>query len=308
MNNLISTDTVFANVKTMLGSYEATGLLSDSDLFRWTRWVINRLGISQMVEKELVLDIENYKVALPEDFAMLWVVHKCNMCDDQEGEATYRWYHPEQRLILKDWVNKNCYSECDVCRNDEVYEVTRTIELETKEKITHRFCNRTLMSLNKRVPKENCHNKCPNLYSKSTNNFNIDNNFIYTNFCEGNIHLQYYAQALDEEGYPMILNNEYVKQAIEDYLIFKSFQSIFYNNVAEVQQRLQYAETKYQQSLKEALNEDKLISWKRLIKFGQDLPKSLETFNLKSLADAHLINNGPTIIYDQPKGYQPRFF
>jgi hypothetical protein len=303
VNNLISTDTVFANTKQMLSSYEAFGMLSDADLFRWTKWIINRLGISQMIEKELVLDIENYKVALPEDFAMLWVIHKCNMCDGQEGVSTYRWYQPEQRLILKDWVNKHCYSECDVCRNDEVYEVTRTIELETKEITTQRFCDRTLMSLNKRVAKENCHTKCPNLYSKSPNNFNIDSSFIYTNFCEGNIHLQYYAHALDEDGYPLILNNEYVKQAIEDYLIFKSFQSMYYNNTADVLQRLQYAETKFQQSLKEALNEDKLVSWKRLIEFGKDTPKSLETFNLKSVADAHLINNGPTSIYQQHKGY-----
>jgi hypothetical protein len=308
MNKLISTDVCFANTKQMLNSYEAFGMLSDSDLFRWTKWVINRLGISQMVEKELVLDVENYKVALPEDFALLWVIHKCNACNDQDGVSTYRWYQPEQRLILKDWVNKNCYSNCDVCRNDEVYEVTRTVELETKEINTQRFCDRTLMSLNKRVAKEQCHQKCPNLYSKSTNNFNIDNNFIYTNFCEGHIHLQYYAHALDEDGYPMILDNEYVKQAIEDYLIFKSFQSIFYNNAADVQQRLQYAETKYQQSLKEALNADKLISWKRLIKFGQDLPKSLETFNLKSVADAHLINDGTTSIHSKYDRYQSRHF
>lgn len=291
MSKLISTTEIFANVSSMLPSFDSAGLLNEVDFFRWTKWVTNRLGISQLVEKEIVLDIENYRVALPEDFSLLWVVHKCDSCGDNPGTATYRYYQPEQRLILKDWVNKHCYSECDTCRNDEVYEVTRTIELETRERLDQHFCNRQLMSLNKRVSKGKCHDKCPNLYSKSLNNFNYDDKYLYTNFCEGHIHLQYYAHALDEDGYPMVLDDEYVKQAVEDYLIYKSFQIIYYNNIADSLQRMQVAETKFQQSLKEALNNEKLPEWKRLIDYANKAPKSLEIFNLKSMADARLNTN-----------------
>ena len=281
---MISTDVIFSNVKQMLKSFEATGLLNDADLFRWTKWVINRIGIGQLIEKETILDVEDYKTELPEDFSLLWVVHKCDSCGET-GHATYHWYTPEHRFVLKDWVNKACYGECDICRHGEVVEVTRRVEGFTHEPIKTSYCNRTLMSLNKRVSKNKCHKYCANLYNTSEWNFNFDEKNMFFNFCEGHIHLQYYANAIDEEGYPMIVNNEYIKQAIEDYLIYKSLQVIYYNNEADVQQRMMYAEQKFQQSLKEALNEQKLPTWKKLVEFSQIYPKSLEIFDLKSLAD-----------------------
>jgi hypothetical protein len=306
MDNLISTDIIFANTKQMLKSYEATGMLNDADFFRWTKWVINRIGIGQLIERELVLDVEHYKADLPEDFAMLWVLHKCDSCDNQEGVSTYNWHSPEQRFVLKDWVNKACYGECDACRIDEVVEVTRFYESETRVSIKQNFCNRMLMSLNKRVSKTHCHQHCPNLYNTSIWNFNLDDKQLFFNFCEGHVHLQYYAHALDEDGYPLIVNNEYIKQAIEDYLIFKSFQVIYYNNEVDVQQRLMYAEQKFQQSLKEALNEQKLPKWKKLIEFSQMYPQSLEIFDLKSLADKPVDNScryGTNQLHQQHKGY-----
>lgn len=141
----------------MLKSFEGAGLIYDSDLFRWTKWVINRIGILQLVEKELVLEVENYKTKLPEDFNMLWVLHKCYSCNES-GVSTYRYYpHKEQRVIYKDWVNEACYSKCSACRNDTQYEVTRTIEIEEKRFVTESFKNRTLLKLNKRVSKGKCH-------------------------------------------------------------------------------------------------------------------------------------------------------
>ena len=291
MDNVISAEIVFANVKQMLKSYEAAGLINDADLFRWTQWVINFMGIGHLKERELVLDVEDYKATMPEDFALLWVAHKCDSKFDDDGEATYRWYMPEQRFVLRDWVSKVCYSDCDARRDEETFEVTRIVELETKQSIKQHFCNRTLMSFNKRVSKTGrCHSQCKNLYNNSQWNFNFDDKFMYLNFKKGYVHLQYYAHLHDEDGYPMIVNNTLIKQAVEDYLIYKCFQMIYYNNESDVQQRMIYAEQKYQQSLKEALMEQKLPSFSRLIEYSKLVPKSLEQFNLASLADKPIDN------------------
>jgi hypothetical protein len=289
---LVSTDTVFADVKQMLKTYNAAGLINDSDLFRWTVQIINRLGISQLVEKEIVLDIENYKVQLPEDFNMLWVAHKCKPCCGEEAYTSkiYR-LGGEQRLHLKDWVNIHCYDQCDTCRNDEEYFVTRVVELEDKQLVQDKFCDRTLLSFNKRVSKDKCHTKCPNLYTDCKDQFNLDDKYMYFNFCEGCVHIQYYANPFDEEGYPLILDNTYMSQAVEDYLIYKTLQMIYLNNNLDVERRMMDMRNEHYKSMNELLKYDKLPTFKKIIEFSKEYPKSLEVFNLDSLANGRYKTN-----------------
>jgi hypothetical protein len=76
---------------------------------------------------------------------------------------------------------------------------------------------------------------------------------MYFNFEEGTIHLQYYAYNQDEEGYPLVPNDQYVIKAIEDYLTYELFYTLYLNAEGDYAQRMQKAQQEHEKSMGEAL-------------------------------------------------------
>lgn len=279
-----SLDIVFGNVKSMLRKYEALGLIGDSDLYRWAKFILKNMGLFTYIKKELVLDIENYKVELPEDFSYLWAVNKCEDCGNTTHQPIKLYFGRPQTFEVHDYVQRVCYDKCDVHYDNTKQIVTRVYE--TKG-LTHteNFCNRTLLKCSSKVPKDKCHTKCPNLNCSSPHEFNIDDKQLYFNFKEGTIHLQYFAFPFDEDGYPMIPDDIFIEKAIEDYMIYQVFLQIYYNSEVDVKERVQASKIEHINSLKEARYNAKLPSFQELVDWGSEIPKSLKIFNLESKAD-----------------------
>jgi hypothetical protein len=63
------------------------------------------------------------------------------------------------------------------------------------------------------------HSKLKNTLEEFT--YTIQNGIIYTSFPEACIEISYEALPVDEEGYPLIPNNQKVKLAIEYYILFR---------------------------------------------------------------------------------------
>ena len=76
-----------------------------------------------------------------------------------------------------------------------------------------------------------------------------------------------------------------VNKAIEDYLTYELFLSLYLNAEGDYAQRMQKAEIEHQKSMGEALYNVKLPSFLRMKKYAEELPQSLEIFNLPSNAD-----------------------
>ncbi len=57
--------------------------------------------------------------------------------------------------------------------------------------------------------------------------YNVQNGVIYTSPAEGYIQIAYDALAVDDDGYPLIPDNEKVKQALEYYIIFKYLEGLW---------------------------------------------------------------------------------
>lgn len=281
----ISIDDIISRVKTRLYSLDEASLIDEVTLISWSKWMIDRLGMSLSIEKEEIIEVENYQCKLPEDFHLLWVVHKCEQCGKQEGSRVKYYLNSRPITVYSDNIVETiCYNKCEIQRTKEFVTQRMYVE-ETETPIERKFCNRSLLSLDKRVKKNRCHTKCENLYSKNTEHFNFDNSKMYFNFEEGTIHLQYYAYNQDEEGYPLIPNDQYVIKAIEDYLTYQIFLQLYYNAEGDYAQRMQKAEIEHQSSMGEALYNAKLPSFLRMKKYAEELPQSLEIFNLPSNAD-----------------------
>ena len=281
----ISIDDIISRVKTRLYSLDEASLIDEVMLISWSKWMIDRLGMSLSIEKEEIIEVENYQCKLPEDFHLLWVVHKCEQCEESKGSRVKYYLNSRPITVYSDNIVETiCYDKCEIQRTKEFVTQRMYVE-ETEAPIERRFCNRSLLSLDKRVKKNRCHSKCENLYSKNTDYFNFDNSKMYFNFEEGVIHLQYYAYNQDEEGYPLVPNDQYVIKAIEDYLTYELFYTLYLNAEGDYVQRMQKAEQEHQKSMGEALYNVKLPSFLRMKKYAEELPQSLEIFNLPSNAD-----------------------
>jgi hypothetical protein len=282
--NYISIDQIVNRVKSRLYSLDEASLIDEVSLITWSKWMIDRLGMGLSIEKEEIIDIENYQCLLPENFHLLWVVHKCNECNTNGSKVRYYLNSRPITVYSDNILDTICYDKCEIVRTKEY--VTQKMYIEqTETPIERQFCERSLLSLDKKVKKNRCHTKCENLYSKEKDHFNFDNKKMYFNFEEGTIHLQYYAYAQDEEGYPMIPDDQYVIKAIEDYLTYEIFLQLYYNAEGDFAQRMQKAEQEHVKSMQEALFNQKLPTFQRMVKYAEELPQSLEIFNLASNAD-----------------------
>jgi hypothetical protein len=279
----ISADTVFNDVKQMLSTYDANGLLGEPDFFRWTRFCMNQLGTFSYKLKEVLIPIENYKAPKPEDFKLLKEVYICSV--ECEGSSSYRGYLTTPRVYtISDYYSTTCYDKCDVCYDGNEYVVKQVI---TKDYTIpeRKISSRLPLAIDRRLTADQCSSDCINRHTQCEYTFNLTNDEIITSFQEGWITFKYYALPTDEEGYPLILDEPLVEKAVEDYLIYKSFQKIYYNNEADVLQRMQYAEQQSNISMKEMILYSKTDSWRTLIDYAKKRNKGSDLFNLESDSD-----------------------
>jgi hypothetical protein len=307
----ISASQTFSDVKQMLSSYDSAGLISDSDLFRFTRYVVNQFGTYSTRQKSILIPIVGHKAQLPEDFSLVYAVYLCSLdCNEQGGVSRYKGYYGNNPVTytLKDWYQSTCYDKCDVCFDGTEHYITRTIEKEFEGESTCKLNSRVPLSIDKSITKQKCDSCCINLSCKCEYSFHIIDQTIYTNFEEGYINLEYYALPVDEEGYPLIIDEPILEQAVEDYLIFKCFQKIYYNGDADVLQRVQYSEAKYKESLKEAIFFVKLPTWKSMVDYAKKRNNYLNLFNISSNSDYTNSNSNGNRIQQHSQGSQSRRF
>lgn len=274
----ISSEIIINNVKAMLSSYSEAGLLNEDDFYVNIKWMLNKLGLGVYVEAETILEIENYKASLPEDFYMLWAIHrldyKGNNCIERE------FYYKPQIYYVRDELKNICYNDSRCEKDTTITGVEYKREISFKsEQCTQHYHNRRPLKLKKSLLK--CYENSINYKIDSDEEFTINPHSFNFNFKEGLVHLEYYALPKDEEGFLVILDDEYVKQAIQDYLIYKIFQNLYYNNNGDVLQRMQYSEQKHKESLRDVQNHLQTPSFKDLVDFGKNLADNLEIFNLQ---------------------------
>lgn len=284
MKKLVSTQHVFASVKSMLSSYDSAGLIEDSSLFNWTRYIINQLGTYSYRERSILIEICNHSNDLPLDFHLLQAAYVCNVeCKDQGG--TYRAYMTTPQIYtIQDNYSMICNDKCDVCYNDDMLVVKRVI---TKEFTVpeRRIVSRLPMAIDRNLTRAKCDPCCINLNVGCEHTFNLTEDKIYTNFSEGNVMLNYYALPIDEDGFPMVYDEPLVEQAVEDYLIYKCLQKIYYNNQGDVQQRMQYAEQKSLYSMKEMIYFAKTPTFRGMVEASKKRQKTNDIFHISSSSD-----------------------
>jgi hypothetical protein len=108
----------------------------------------------------------------------------------------------------------------------------------------------------------------------------IHNGFVHTHFEEGHIFMKYYGFAMDEEtGLPLVPHNTFIEKAMEDYIIFRIMEDLWFNGIVpDMDNRYKLARANSDDSMKMALYYCKLPSFQEAINYIRVQRKNLRIY------------------------------
>ena len=246
-------DELLQEVGTDFVIYNNENLIEPAQLIKVAQKVNYDLGLRIHGTKEKILEIENKKVKLPDDFyvlnyAYLTATYKVNY-KSMAGRET------ENVIVGKGHTEKcpKCYKpESDCC-----CEATYTVECQNGESIY-------VQVVEKRKTETRVYDTFDRIriatdtgrrdaLNDSDNVGYIKNGFIYTNVAEGILYISYQGALEDEEGNLLVVDhpmlNEYYEYAIKQRLLEN-----LYINGEDVVQKLQLIEQRLKGARNNALS------------------------------------------------------
>lgn len=226
-----SSEEIFSKISEKLSSYSNTDVLDMSLFYSDVHNLLRKLGDYFTEDQQEVLHISNYKVKLPSSFSRLRNIYLAE---------TYK--QTTNQEIIKSYVQP-IIQEHSV---EYIQKIEKTI-IEIPKAVLARGVP---LKYNGRAGGL-LENNSLNYNSTSLDEFRIDKNFIYTNFTDKKVILEYTSFPYDEDGLPLIPDFPKVEEAIEDLLFFKIFEYMYINRYADVLNEMKY----YEKRAKDAFNE-----------------------------------------------------
>jgi|ERR1051325_4213661 hypothetical protein len=271
-------------IRETLDTYDAAGLIDDSQFYDWIKVEMQSLGLGYYRQTETILDVRNYRAETPRTLVSLHGAYRCGNATAECGVNTYKIEKQPKYFYIED---------CEIniakapCKNYEYFGklIKRTYqfpELKAPVIISQEIKHPLRLTNRARVPL--CTEDCINLRSSSSDEFTLDENYFTFNFSEDQVFIQYFELPVDEFGLPQIPDIFSVKESIEKLILFKLFKKWYYNNQGDVLQRMQFAEREYNAAHQMAIKEVKLPSYKELIDYATRRRDRNDRFQLFSKA------------------------
>lgn len=238
-------DELLNEVGTDFVMYNNEGLIEPAQLIKVAQKVSYDLGLRIHGTKEKILDVENKKVKLPDDFytlnyAYLTANYKVNY-------RTYSGRETENKIIgyTSDQSCPRCYKPevdclCEAtysqeCQNGEKIFVQVVEKRKTETRIYETFDRVTIATATGRNDALN------NVHGGSTGY--IKNGYIYTNIDNGCLYISYQGALEDDEGNLLVLDHPMINEYYEYALKARLLENLFING-EDVAQKLQLVEQK----------------------------------------------------------------
>ena len=228
--------------------YNNEGMIEPGALLKIAQKVNYDLGLRIHGTKEVLLDIENQKVKLPDDFYVLNFSYLC-------GQYTVVDKAPMGRQTENVILNSAACSKCGEPDPTCTCEKTYTVECQTGENIH-------VQVVEKRINETRIYDRFEKLMISGVKNMHtsdknlagyIKNGFIYTNLDNGKVFINYQGALEDDDGnllvidHPMI--NEYYEYAIKQRIL----ENLFMNG-EEVTTKMQLVEQRIRSARNNALS------------------------------------------------------
>lgn len=243
MSNLIKYRTfeqLLEDVSIDFSSYALEGMIEPQQLIKIAMRVNFDLGVRIQKSKQMILDIEKGKAKLPNDFYSLNFAYLT-------GKYTVQTEVPSGTLIEDVILDpkdvavdaQGCPVDSSVCMNDcgDYYQLIQKTKTDIKVYETFARVHAVGQGISE---------TCPNSkWTGSQHKIEIRDGFVYTNFSDGKLYLNYQSQMENSEGelivmdHPMV--NEYyeyaIKQRILENMIFAGEQVSQQLNLIEARLR-----------------------------------------------------------------------
>lgn len=280
-NEFKTTDSLFSKIKEDFASFNSSGLIDSGRFFSDVKYILSLLGKNWYVEKQIMLDVENYKVALPDDFQQLDFAYKCSASKELPKGVVMTKQTFDHYPLLQDLDWHSAHGCEDTCYTPPTNCIFNSFEqiLVTRGDDVYCYSNPVLLKLGNIDTKRCCVKNCVNMYATCTDTISIQNSHIYTNFERGSIYLSYNAFPVDEEtGLPLIPDNVRIEKCIEYYIKKNIIESLWVNSDADVAQKVPYFNQQYMQALGDAQYETKLPTFNRLVEQVRRNRKRLDIY------------------------------
>lgn len=213
--DFISADLIYSKIKREFKSFASVNLLDDMDFPAYTMEVLRKLGNGAMRESEAVTFIHNQQAALPKDFSQLHAAYRCS--NNAMNHVPKKLL--QNKMIFEDDITNevlcrtnNCLIDCHA--DDKIISRIIVRKFINEDLVNFEFGHLGLLKLSPNVRQHSEHT--PNtIHQHHSNEITINDGFIFTNFKDDAIFLQYYAFPYDENGLPMIPANVETEKAVE---------------------------------------------------------------------------------------------
>jgi len=245
---------LLAEVSTDFAIYNNEGLIEPAQLIKVAQKVNYDLGLRINGTKEKMLEIENRKVKLPDDFYVLnyaYLAHR--------HTVTYRansGRHTENVVtgFTGDGNCAKCYKpEVDCC-----CEATYAQECQNGEKIFVQVIEKRKMETRTYESFDRVHISTDSGREAALKGHDhqhvayIKNGFIYTNIEHGNLYISYQGALEDEEGNLLVLDHPMINEYYEYAMKARLLENLYING-EDVAQKLQLIEQRLRPARNNAL-------------------------------------------------------
>lgn len=209
-----------AELKSDMSQYFESGLIDEASILRWVNQALKKFGATIMIYHEAVVEVENGRGKLPDNFYSLKHALKCDKdfiecTPDTEKILVNSFFWTDVQLKQKEW------NICtDNCHKNEVEEYTIRHKTYINGHAFNKYYKRPVeLRLSSAFKKSICDIDCLTKYrSSSPYEINIIGNTLYTNFKEGDVYIKYKGGEVDEEG--IIIIPETPKGELETYVFY----------------------------------------------------------------------------------------
>lgn len=238
-DNFITSQELLHEVRNELRTYFERSILDDSYFYPVIRGCLSKLGAKVYPVGSSVLWVSEYKTDLPKDFHKLIVAIACFdyvvQSTVNENPQLYQVGETQIEDFLVTKPSSTCLDDC----GNELYVIQRFENFDVTFK---EFAALSVSQNSYPYCTDSCFNK--KVYGQDQIEISKSNGKMYTGFEKGSVYIDYLQtlESHDVDGTDLLIPDfAPIRDWIKMACIKKGFEVMYFNNDADVQQRLNYA-------------------------------------------------------------------